>query len=113
MIVRNFVVAALAVAAAAVPVKGASAAPMDSGVHAPSSIVPVANGCGPGRYRGPGGACHPYGRGPFPNGYYGPYGSNPAVNQGCGAGRYRGPYGSCHKFGTGPYPGGYFGPYYR
>lgn len=89
------------------------ATPIDAGVAVDSSITTVANGCGPNRYRGPGGACHVYGRGPFPGGYYGPYGSNPAINQGCGAGRYRGPYGSCHKFGTGPYPGGYTGPYYR
>lgn len=86
---------------------------LDKSVSAPTLTVPIADGCGPNRYRGPGGACHLYGRGPFPNGYRGPYGSNPAVNQGCGAGRYRGPYGSCHKFGTGPYPGGYYGPYYR
>lgn len=77
-----------------------------------SRVVPVANGCGPGWYRGPGGACHPFGRGPFPGGYYGPYGQSFALDHGCGAGRYRGPYGSCHKFGTGPYPQGYFGPYY-
>ena len=38
-----------------------------------SPVVQVANGCGPGRYRGPGGACHWYGRGPYPGGYYGPY----------------------------------------
>lgn len=78
----------------------------------PDLVVPVANGCGGGRYRGPGGACHRYGTGPFPGGYNGPYGHSYPVNHGCGAGRYRGPYGSCHKFGTGPYPGGYYGPYY-
>jgi hypothetical protein len=37
-------------------------------------VVQVANGCGWGRYRGPGGgACHRFGRGPYPGGYYGPY----------------------------------------
>ena len=36
-------------------------------------VVQVANGCGCGWYRGPGGACHPLGRGPFPGGYYGAY----------------------------------------
>jgi hypothetical protein len=76
-------------------------------------LILAADGCGWGRYRGPMGACHPFGRGPFPGGYYGPYGHSFAIDQGCGAGRYRGPYGSCHKFGTGPYPQGYFGPYYR
>jgi hypothetical protein len=34
-------------------------------------VVPAADGCGGGRYRGPGGACHWYGRGPYPGGYYG------------------------------------------
>jgi hypothetical protein len=75
--------------------------------------IPVANGCGWHGYRGPMGACHSFGTGPFPGGYYGPYGHSFAMDHGCGAGRYRGPWGSCHKFGTGPYPGGYFGPYYN
>jgi hypothetical protein len=75
--------------------------------------IPVANGCGWHGYRGPMGACHSFGAGPFPGGYYGPYGHSFAMDHGCGAGRYRGPWGSCHKFGTGPYPGGYFGPYYN
>ncbi len=35
-------------------------------------IVPVADGCGGGRYRGPEGACHRFGTGPFPRGYSGP-----------------------------------------
>ena len=67
----------------------------------------AADGCGPNQYRGPGGACHWFGRGPYPGGYYGPYrGGN-----GCGHGRYRGPGGACHPLGRGPYPGGYYGPY--
>jgi hypothetical protein len=78
-----------------------------------ASLIFVADGCGGDGYRGPNGACHRFGTGPFRGGYSGPYGHSFAVNHGCGAGRYRGPYGSCHKFGTGPYPGGYFGPYYR
>ena len=36
-----------------------------------SVLVRIADGCGPGRYRGPGGACHPFGRGPYPDGYWG------------------------------------------
>jgi hypothetical protein len=36
-------------------------------------VVQVANGCGCGWYRGPGGACHPLGRDPYRSGYYGPY----------------------------------------
>jgi hypothetical protein len=79
-------------------------------VEANPDIATIADGCGGGRYRGPGGACHWYGRGPYPGGYHGPYGHSYPVNHGCGAGRYRGPYGSCHRFGTGPYPQGYFGP---
>ena len=39
----------------------------------------VADGCGWGWYRGPGGACHRFGRGPYPWGYYtpAPYQWNP------------------------------------
>jgi hypothetical protein len=33
----------------------------------------AADGCGPAKYRGPGGACHRFGSGPYPGGYYGPY----------------------------------------
>ena len=92
---------------------GSSAMPLgNAGTSASPMIVRVANGCGPGWYRGPMGACHRYGNGPFPGGYFGPYGHSFAMDHGCGAGRYRGPWGACHKFGTGPYPGGYFGPYY-
>lgn len=80
---------------------------------ATARVIPVADGCGGGWYRGPMGACHRFGRGPFPGGYFGPFGHSFALDHGCGAGRYRGPYGACHKFGTGPYPQGYFGPYYR
>jgi hypothetical protein len=35
-------------------------------------IVPAAEGCGPRGYRGPGGACHRFGHGPYPGGYWGP-----------------------------------------
>jgi hypothetical protein len=36
-------------------------------------VLQAADGCGGGRYRGPGGAGHWCGRGPYPGGYYGPY----------------------------------------
>jgi len=38
-----------------------------------SSVTLIANGCGGGRYRGPGGAFHVFGHGPYPHGYFGPY----------------------------------------
>lgn len=38
-----------------------------------NTITLIANGCGGGWYRGPNGACHRFGRGPFPGGYNGPY----------------------------------------
>jgi len=47
----------------AVPLAGPSAA-----------VAPVADGCGPGWYRGPGGACHRFGYGPGPGWWRGrPY----------------------------------------
>ena len=49
------------------------------------------DGCGGNRYRGPGGACHWFGRGPYPNGYYG---RRMAAN-GCPPGYWRGPWGHC------------------
>ena len=49
------------------------AMPIEPVSDASPMVVQVANGCGPGRYRGPGGACHWYRRGPYPGGYYGPY----------------------------------------
>jgi hypothetical protein len=56
----------------------------------------AADGCGGGRYRGPGGACHLFSRGPYPTGYFGPYRGNPG-DHGCGPGRYRGSGGGCHS----------------
>jgi hypothetical protein len=79
-------------------------------------VVPAADGCGGGRYRGPGGACHWFGRGPYPGGYYrrphGVWGAGPGPGNGCGYGWYRGPNGACHPLGRGPFPGGYYGPYH-
>jgi hypothetical protein len=51
----------------------------------------AADGCGPGKYRGPGGACHRFGYGPYPAGYYGPRGN------GCPPGYWRGPWGHCRN----------------
>jgi hypothetical protein len=87
---------------------GARATMISAAMVQPGAVTLVANGCGVERYRGPNGACHRFGTGPFPDGYRGPYGHSFAIDHLCGAGRYRGPYGSCHKFG-----GGYSGPYYR
>jgi hypothetical protein len=56
-------------------------------------IVPVADGCGPGWYRGPGGACHRFGHGPYPGGYWG--GSQ--WGNGCPPGYWRGPWGHCRN----------------
>ncbi len=50
------------------------------------------DGCGANRYRGPGGACHWFGNGPYPGGYYGP--RRRAVNR-CPPGYWRGPWGHC------------------
>jgi hypothetical protein len=65
------------------------------------NIVLVADGCGPGWYRGPGGACHRFGYGPYPNGYYShPAGwyAPPAYGpDGCPAGWWRGPWGHCRN----------------
>lgn len=71
-----------------------------------ASVVHVADGCGQGRYRGPGGACHRFGRGPYPGGNF----AGSHRGEGCGPGRYRGPGGACHRLGTGPYPSGYWVP---
>ena len=75
---------------------GAQAQIVDPSVQ--SNIILAADGCGPGWYRGPGGACHPFGRGPFPGGYYVPggYAPPPAYSyNGCPPGYWRGPWGHC------------------
>jgi hypothetical protein len=67
-----------------------------------NDIILAADGCGPGWYRGPYGACHVYGTGPYPGGYYGP-GPYVAYNgyygyttyNGCPPGYWRGPWGGC------------------
>ena len=77
-----------------------------SPVPAANQLTLVDNGCGPGWYRGPGGACHPFGRGPYPGGYFGAFHN---TWNGCPGGWYRGPGGACHPYGRGPFPGGYWG----
>ena len=67
-----------------------------------SGIILAADGCGPGWYRGPGGACHAYGSGPYPNGYYGYYAPQYSyygynTYSGCPAGYWRGPWGNCRN----------------
>jgi hypothetical protein len=56
----------------------------------------AANGCGPAQYRGPGGACHRFGYGPYPGGYNGPY-RNAYRWNGCPPGYWRGPWGHCRN----------------
>ena len=65
-----FALATVALAGAATP---SQALPVLSGAEGSSMIIKVANGCGPRGYRGPNGACHSYGTGPYPGGYHGPY----------------------------------------
>jgi hypothetical protein len=58
------------------------------------AITLVADGCGYGWYRGPGGYCHRFGYGPYPGGYWGVYrgGWN-----GCPPGYWHGPWGHCRN----------------
>jgi hypothetical protein len=77
----------------------AKAAPPSPAFQPQANLILVADGCGYGRYRGPGGACHRFGMGPYPNGYFGPY-QQPAYEDsngwnGCPAGYWRGPWGHC------------------
>lgn len=71
-----------------------NAMPLQDGLNQPSLLTQIADDCGPGHYRGPGGACHPFGRGPFPGGYFGPYPEAYRWN-GCPPGFWRGPWGHC------------------
>ena len=82
------------------------------GVSAPLSasteqVVPVAQGCGPGWWRGPWGHCRdtPY-YGPLPGGGVTPPPPGPTWN-GCPPGYWRGPWGHCRDTPYhGPLPGG-------
>jgi hypothetical protein len=89
---KTVVIAASVLGLSALPLMPANAMPIGNGVDTPSLTIQVADGCGPGRYRGPGGACHVYGRGPFPGGYY----TNSRWN-GCPPGSWRGPWGHCRN----------------
>jgi hypothetical protein len=66
--------------------------PMATGVTA-ANVILVAEGCGPGRWRGPWGGCRGPGWGPGPYAYSPPsayYGGN-----GCPPGFWHGPWGHC------------------
>jgi hypothetical protein len=88
MLVRTY----LALPLVAAFVAAASAAPMVQQIDLAPSVEQVADGCGAARYRGPGGACHLYGRGPYPGGYYGRYMWGATS---CPPGYWRGPWGHC------------------
>ncbi len=102
---------------AASAVGPASAFPLSAGapdMQAPgltAPVIPVAEGCGWGRWRGPWGGCRdtPY-RGPLPGGGYapGPVVVVPGpVGNGCPPGYWHGPWGHCRDTPYhGPLPGG-------
>jgi len=75
-------------------VLGAIAALAVGSAFISSQPAAAADGCGPAQYRGPGGACHRFGYGPFPGGYNGPYRDAYRWN-GCPVGYWRGPWGHC------------------
>src|ERR1700742_2526748 len=83
---------ALSVTTLATAASPSQAMPIARPLDASSSICEVADGSGAGRYRGPGGACHRFGYGPYPGGYGGPH-RNPW--NGCPPGFWRGPWGHC------------------
>ncbi|WP_413993708.1 GCG_CRPN prefix-to-repeats domain-containing protein [Labrys okinawensis] len=66
---KTLALAVFAFAVASPTYAGVPTAPLGAG--ASSLIVPAAQGCGQGRYRGPYGSCHRYGTGPYPGGFYG------------------------------------------
>ncbi len=87
------------VAAAAGLLVGAAparAAPLSPALDLPAATaaIPVAEGCGPGRWRGPWGGCRGPGWGPGPGYYYGAP-PPPATWNGCPPGFWRGPWGHC------------------
>lgn len=82
--------ATLGLLAAAAPVRAAPLPP--SPITSLAPVIPVAEGCGWGRWRGPWGGCRGPGWGPAPApGYFGP---RPGWN-GCPPGFWRGPWGHC------------------
>jgi hypothetical protein len=98
--------AVLAFAILAAASSSAQAFPVEAAPGFSSRVVEIADGCGQGRYRGPGGACHRFGHGPYPGGDF----AGSHRGEGCGPGKYRGPGGACHRLGTGPYPNGNWAP---
>jgi hypothetical protein len=89
--VTPIVIASAVSLLAAMPLE---AMPLQSALNPSSLTIQAADGCGGGRYRGPGGACHLFGRGPFPGGYFAPY-RNAYRPNGCPPGFWRGPWGHC------------------
>ncbi len=89
---RNFaVLAAASGLLGAALFSPAEAMPIQRDVGASSDIILAAQGCGPGRWRGPWGHCRstPY-RGRLPGGGY-------RYGNGCGPGAWRGPWGHCRN----------------
>jgi hypothetical protein len=63
-----FFFAAISIALTSTTSEALPVVPQLGGFASPP-IVLAANGCGPGRYRGPYGSCHRFGRGLYPGGY--------------------------------------------
>ena len=77
----------------------ASAIPAVQSAAAPDLVVKIAQGCGPGAWRGPWGGCRdtPY-SGPLPGGGYAyPRGGYGYFGNGCPPGSWRGPWGHCRN----------------
>ncbi|HSI41911.1 MAG TPA: hypothetical protein VLA00_15315 [Xanthobacteraceae bacterium] len=85
--------------------------PVPAPVEVRPMVTPVAQGCGPGAWRGPWGGCRdtPY-VGPMPGGGYAvPPGAPVYYGNGCPPGFWRGPWGHCRDTPYhGPLPGGGF-----
>ncbi|WP_404977762.1 GCG_CRPN prefix-to-repeats domain-containing protein [Ancylobacter sp. 3268] len=91
-------IASAVLAASAFLALPASAAPIAATLSTPDALVTkVAQGCGPGAWRGPWGGCRdtPY-TGPLPGGGYAvPPGAPVYYGNGCPPGWWRGPWGHC------------------
>jgi hypothetical protein len=99
------IAAAGLLAIGAAPANAASALP-SPGPAVSVGLIPVAEGCGWGRWRGPWGGCRSPGWVPPPPVYYGPSAWQPSGN-GCPPGFWRGPWGHCRDTPYhGPLPGG-------
>ena len=84
----------LTATALAATASSSQAMPIQPVIEGSPAVIQVASGCGPHGYRGPNGACHSFGTGPYPNGYFGPY-HNAWRWNGCPRGYWRGPWGHC------------------